>query len=162
MTFIFSTTDHVLSRFIRWMSKSKVSHCAVGLVLYGQPFVLSSSLLGVEMVTRERWLQDNRVVVELSVPTGEAPHPSLFLSHLGEGYDYSGMLGYLFIWLARWFRKRVRNPWSSPTRVVCSELLVRAMQVRRRVDGWEALDPERAYPEDLLVLCLGLQYQEIR
>jgi len=143
------------------MSGGTVSHCAVCLGVYGEPMVVSSSLLGVEMVTRTRWLADHRVVAELEVPGGDEPHPHLFLAQLGAGYDYSGMLGYLPIFVARWLRRRVRNPWASPTRSVCTELIVRAMQARYRPNGWGMLDPEATYPSELLALCRRLQYFEM-
>jgi hypothetical protein len=160
MTFVFSTTGSLLSRIIRAMSDGDVSHCGIALTLDNVHVVADSALLGCEMVTRDRWLRGKKLVYEFEVPEAHQPPLSAVLGPLGAGYDYSGMLGYLPIWVARWCGRKLRNPSASPTKAVCSEYLVRVMQ-HGASGEWAALDPESLYPEDLVSLCRALGYRRV-
>ena len=153
-TFLFSTGNWPLSRAIRALTSSTVSHCGIGLTVAGVRLVADASLLGVEMVTRERWFAGKRVLAEYMVPEDVAPTHSYVLGELGKGYDYSGMFGYMPIFMARWMHRRIANPWASPSRVVCSEFIVRGLQARS--DTWAAMDPEECPPEQLMKMCLGM------
>lgn len=158
LTLLFSTTDAPLSRVIRWMSNSEVSHCGFGVLIDGARFVADSAILGCEMVARDRWLKGRKLVHEFVVPEDHLPDLWRVLSPLGAGYDYSGMLGYLPIWIARWCGRKIRNPWASPTLNVCTEYVIRVMQHEENIVMWKALDPEALYPQDLVNLCRLLDY----
>jgi hypothetical protein len=112
--------------------------------------VADASLLGIEMVERRQWLKGKILLAEVEVPSVLAPEDSYVLEHLGVGYDYSGMLGYLPVFLARWLGRKIQNPWASPTHMVCSEFLIRGMQQRGQCLD---LDPEFYDPQRLLRFC---------
>jgi hypothetical protein len=154
-TLVFTATSTLLSRAIRAMSHSDVSHCGFGLTVDGARFVADSALLGCEMTTRERWLRSHQLVHEFEIPDADRPRTVDVLAALGAGYDYSGMLGYLPVWIARWFGRKIQNPLGSPTQNVCSEYVVRTMKSSK---SWSLVDPANAYPGDLVRLCRELGY----
>lgn len=151
MTFIFSSGRSPLSALIRWLTQSRVSHCSIGTTIAGTDVVIEATLFGVEMRTRSRWEPDHTIVQEFEVPPylAEGALP-IYMQALGEGYDYSGLLGYLPIVVARWVKRKIRNVWASPSKVVCSELVVRGLQSQPQ---FAKLDPETISPEDLLETC---------
>lgn len=156
---IFSTSTAPLSRAIRALSRSEASHCGIGLRIDGVDLVADASLLGVEMVERSRWLRGKTLVLEFIFPPLHAPTTAYVMGELGRGYDYSGMLGYLPIYLARWFGRVIRNPWASPTRYVCSEFVVRGML--QRLPLRMLADSESCDPEALMQFCREADYARV-
>jgi hypothetical protein len=67
---------------------------------------------------------------------------------LGQRYDYIGLFGMFFVMVARWFKKKIRNPLSSSTSMWCSEAGAKILQISG-YPGAEKLDPPTTTPEDL-------------
>lgn len=165
MRFLFSSGNSPLAALIRWSTGSDVSHCAIGVQLCGVEVVIEATILGVEMTTWDRWRDDHRLICAIEVPDTRADGAlPTYLKALGEGYDYSGLFGYFPIFIARWLKRRIRNPLASPTRTVCSELLVRGMVAQRPNCSveWLVLDPETATPRDVLETCKLLRWDATR
>lgn len=157
-TILLATTEAPLSKIVRAFTRAPFSHCGIGLTIEGQRMVVDASLLGVEMVARARWFAKRRVLHEFAVGERDAFDVSWLMGELGAGYDYSGMFGYMPVFVARWFGRKIRNPWASPTLSVCSELVVRAMRAH---PIWGGLDPETSDPSVIERVCRGLNYQDI-
>lgn len=124
VTVCFSTTDSLLSRLVRWFTKSPVSHA---LLVYrdetlGQLMVLEATGRGFVAVPWTRWLSANTLVASFNLPTSLATQRtalSLIAQDLGTEYDSLGLVG--FIW-RRWV-SRYHNPLASTKKLVCAEVV---------------------------------------
>jgi hypothetical protein len=118
----FSTKGGWLSRGIRFMTRSHVSHCFVVYQcdIFGQEMVLEASGVGFRIISWRRWDRANRLIAlyRLDLPEAdvrEALH--LLASRLGDSFDKLSLLGFA---LRRFFRLK-RVPFNSREKLVCSE-----------------------------------------
>lgn len=147
---IFSTTGKLLSRLIRWFTRSRVSHSVVCLSVAGVALVLEATMGGVKATTRKKWERSNKIVREFKViPRISIAHAC---GHLGERYDYVGLLGYLPVLVARWLGRKIKNPLAAPGALVCAEFVLH-LDHGGLIPEWKGLDPESATPEDVLRAC---------
>lgn len=120
----FSTTGGWLSRGIRRVTRSRVSHCIVvyRCEMFGQEMVLEASGSGFRLISWRRWDRVNRLIAlyRLNLPE-ESVRPALrqLADRLGDSYDTVSLLGFVLRGLFR--LKRV--PFDSRKRLVCSEAL---------------------------------------
>ena len=147
---IFSTSSSWLSKLIRWVTRSKVSHASICVIAQGLPIlVLQSTVGGVQAMSRTRWNRGNRVIKEFRSKIPVSLEHACRL--LGERYDYVGLIGYIPVLLGRWLGKKVKNPLASPRALVCAEFVLHLSQ--GQIPEWKGLDPEGTTPEDLLEVC---------
>lgn len=151
----FSTTNRLLSRVIRWVTRSRVSHVWLS---------WESRELGQRMVMEAHWdfraipyasfARANTVVKEIEIRrNGEALVKSC-VDFLGQPYDYTGIVGGLWVQLGKWLRRRWRNPLGKSDAQTCSEAVTRGLQeIGRR--GARRLDAESTSPQDLLEFLEG-------
>lgn len=169
MTLVFSTSSSWISKAIRWFTRSKSSHCMIGLEVHGTPMLLHCTAGGVQFDPRDKWFKGNVLVSEWQfkddVGAGEEGLRHA-MSHLGENYDYLTLFGWgLVILLWRYLKVRAKNPLSSPTAMVCSEF---ALHVGMKEEGkqtipeWEGLDPEHTHCQDLLDRMPGSSFIEVK
>jgi hypothetical protein len=101
-----------------------------------------------------------RFLVENTVFKVWDPDPSYKLEvglrelvlRIGQPYDKKGLLGMAWVVaLSRWFKRRVRNPWTSPGAIFCSEAAA-FLLTASSVPEAEGLDPERATPKDVVTI----------
>jgi hypothetical protein len=112
--------------------------------------VLEASMGGVKAMTRKKWERSNKIVREFKViPRISVAHAC---EHLGERYDYVGLLGYLPVLLARWVGRKIKNPLAAPGALVCAEFVLH-LDHEGLIPEWKGLDPESATPEDVLRTC---------
>jgi hypothetical protein len=125
----FSTTDGYLSRWIRWVTRSPVSHAL--LTFYSQTLdkvmVMEATGKGFNLIPWNRWAKKNQLVARfaLDVPRDkelEALHR--IADKLGAEYDTVSLFGFFF---RRW-KKRGANPLDDPTKLICSEAVARFLQ----------------------------------
>jgi hypothetical protein len=124
----FSTTNKLISRFIRWVTRSPVSHA---FVIFNTPtfgrVVMQAEAWGYEIRPWGLWQQQNALVAEFT-PTGPDLAPSiveLAPQYLGRKYDWkAALLAGLWRWFGRWLRGRFNSPYS----LMCSEALLRILQ----------------------------------
>lgn len=145
---IFTTTRGPISWVIRYVSKSPVSHCAVGFDIDGVSLVLEADIGGVHLSIREKFLKANPILVaEYACPEGTRVAPALKV--LGKEYDYAGLVGFGIVTpIRKWLGKRVHNPFNQTRAVICSEL-VRALNL----DVFSGLDVMDVTPQDLYLVC---------
>jgi len=148
LTILFTTTRGPLSWIIRFITKSPVSHCAIGLNIDGVSLVLEADIEGVSLCLRERFNKQNPVLIaEYSCP--ETTSVAKALQTLGEEYDYAGLVGFGIVTpLRKWLGKRITNPFNQARSVVCSEL-VRSLEL----DVFKGLDVMDVTPQDLYTAC---------
>ena len=145
----FSTTSGFFSRVIRWFTRSKVSHSLITFKdeTLDKVFVMEANGRGFMLRPWARWRKSNQLVARYTIAVPQ--HLQIdslrkLADSLGAEYDYVSLFG--FIW--RRFVSRTRNPLSSSSKLICSEV------VAQFLDGidYEGLgfeDPSSWTPEDL-------------
>lgn len=156
ITVIFSTPRWRANPFaslIRWLTRSRVSHASIGLVLADVPVVVQATIGGVKVTTRTKFEKQSKIVAEFRVLQDVQGGVQHAVHLIGEHYDYIGLLGYAVVLLTwRWFKKRLKNPLASPTALVCSEFVLRVNQ-DGKITEWVGLDPEATTAQDILLRC---------
>lgn len=156
---VFTTSSHWLSRVIRAVTASDVSHVAIGTEIFGQPVLIHSALdgdtgrNGVQITPRHRWLSDNTVVAEYAIIPDVTENMGSMVRLLCERYDKMGLIGYLIVIIAQYLGKKIMNPLSSPSRYVCSRYALQLDPTGQKIPEWAGLEPEKTTPHDLLVTC---------
>jgi hypothetical protein len=147
---VYSTTEWPLSKAIRKLTNSDVSHCSLWLKVFGVPLVLQASIGGVKFETRERWLNHNKVIKVHRFKVDVTRGVQSALGFLNTRYDYVGLFGYLPVMLARWFGRIIKNPLASANAQVCSEFLLH-VDAFDEVKEWNDLEWETTSPTDLML-----------
>jgi len=165
ITLVFTTgkTWSLVSWLIKKFTKSESSHVAIGLEIYGVPVLIHSTMGGVQISPRDKWMTNNYVVEEYEFVPNMSDGIKHACEHLGERYDYVGLLGYAIILIMwRWFRKKMKNPLASPIALVCSEFVCH-VDHEKLIEEWMDLDPERTTPQDLIERCrLGKNFIRLK
>lgn len=149
-----------LSPLIRAVLGTPYSHIWLLLddALFDVDMVLGTEREGFMLVPYERFLRQNDVVMIYD------PHPDYRLDVglravaplIGEPYDKVGLLGMAWVMLARWFKRKVRNPLASSKAMFCSEAVAKVL-VTSSVPEAAMLVPERATPEDVVSVLDGMR-----
>lgn len=147
----FSTGTGLISRIIRWITRAPVSHCCITFrdETLQKVMVMEASTRGFSLIPWSRWQQENHLVVRYSIARPselQAAAIRTLAQHLGDQYDYIGVLA--FLWRRIW--ASLRNPLASPTRLFCSEsvalfLAAVDIQTERLADA--------CTPGDIYMLC---------
>lgn len=124
----FSTTKKIISRIIRWISKSKVSHAWIGFYdeTLEMKMVMQAEMTGYEVIPISRWKRKN--ILKYVFTSDSLPlHDGLLYiaKYLGVEYDF---LSALKTGLKRWFKKLFKRPLQSPKKLMCSESVTLALQ----------------------------------
>lgn len=161
-TLIFATTTKLISRLIRWVTGSRVSHAAIGVVWEGVPVILEATQGGVVLTPRDRWLEHHIVVAEYGFKAGVLVDLPEAIQSVGRSYDYTGLVGYLVVLIGRRLGRRLRNPFATERGLVCSEFVL-CLDKDGSISTWSGLDAEATTPEDLLKLCVeGKEFYDTR
>jgi len=119
----FSRTNTLVSKSIRWFTKSQVSHVYIRVydLTFKTYFILHSDMPGVVIDLAERFDMENTVLEEyiISDPRlDEAIRKNLW--HLGKKYDYLKIVNLAWaIILKRWFVRKIKDPIVSPKALIC-------------------------------------------
>lgn len=118
----FSTTGGWLSRMIRRITGSPVSHSFVVYksAAFGQDMVLEASGQGFRVMAWRRFDKENKLVAMYRIKLADPVlHQALgkLAERLGDAYDGLSLIGYL---LRKWFRLK-RVPFDSRKKLICSE-----------------------------------------
>lgn len=152
VTLIFGTTNKLLSRLIRWVTRSRTSHATLGLEINGVPLILEATTGGVRIIPRAKWLIDHILVAEFRPKIDLSHGLRDALTHIGAAYDYVGLFGYFWVLLGRRLGKKLRNPLASERAMVCSEFVMH-LDTGEKIPEWKDMDWEATTPEDLLKSC---------
>jgi hypothetical protein len=149
ITIGFSTTNKLISRFIRWITGAKVSHAWIGFNddTLGQRMVMQAERWGYEIRPWARWLTQNTWMAEFELSQEPATASLQFIAtFLGSDYDFKSAI---LLGLKRWFRRWFKSPTQSPTKIMCSEGVIRFLQYSQ-YEFAAKLDPESTSPGELL------------
>ncbi len=149
----FSTTNTWVSRVIRFMTGSEISH---SVILYYDSFlerkmVLESADIGFRLISWDSFLLDN-VLVEV-FPISEVYNPQegvrKAMDWLGTSYSYRTLLGHLLMIISEKVWRKIKNPLTSANAMICSESCILMLQAIG-YPGAIALDPQDTTPMQLL------------
>lgn len=124
----FSWTNTLVSKGIRWFTKSQVSHVYIRVYdsTFKTYFILHSDMPGVVFTLAEQFDKENTVIEEyiISDPRlDEALRKNLW--HLGKKYDYVKIVNLAWaIILKRWFVRKIKNPEISPKSLICVDFVL--------------------------------------
>lgn len=143
-----------VSWLIRKFTGSRVSHVALCVDIYGIPVMLHATMGGVQLTLRNRFEADNHIVEEFRFkPDMTIGVYHTIAQHLGDRFDYVGLLGHAYVSVVwKWLKRKRRNPLASPSALVCSEFVLH-VDPTKQIEEWKWLDPERTTPQDLLDCC---------
>ena len=147
----FSTTNSLLSRAIRWFTRSEVSHAIITFRddTLGKVFVMEANGRGFMLVPWSKWRTHNTMIARYRV--GVEPELQLeslrsLAEMLGAEYDYKS----LFAFLLRRFSSRMKNPLDSSNKLICSEAVAKFLYGTLHDDMKVFSDYGTWTPEDLL------------
>ncbi len=148
----FSTTDAFLSRLIRRMTGSQVSHAFLVYrdVDFERVMVMEAVGAGFRIVPLDKFEKHNRVVAIVTPRHSIDEGLKAAVDWLGEAYDKGGLVGMGLLLLLRTLRLRVRrarNLLANRRTLFCSEAVARACR-ESRYPGFH-LHPETTTPQDL-------------
>jgi hypothetical protein len=148
----FSTTDALVSRIIRKLTGSQVSHAFLVYrdVDFEREMVMEAVGAGFRIVPLDKFRKHNRVVAIVTPRHSLERGLRAAVEWLGESYDTAGLLG-MALYLARRAlqrgRRRLRNPLASQRALFCSEAVALACR-ESAYPGFDR-DPETTSPQDL-------------
>lgn len=163
----FSTTNKLISRAIRWVTRAPCSHAWVAFddQTLGMRLVMQAEWWGYEVRPWKRWQQENKLVAEYW-PVGPDLGPALrkLAVELGTKYDYSSAF---WTGLKGWFKRLFKASWSlrpsrTPHQLMCSEAVTRLL-LDGGYDFAPGVDPEMVSPGDLLIkVSKSSEFRKIR
>jgi hypothetical protein len=117
---------------------------------WGSDFVLEAANGGVKISPYSKFQSQNNIV---GVFTPKSPLDTglkkAATEWLGEYFDYTGIVGMIFVYLGHWLRMKLRNPFAASNTMFCSELVARILRWSD-YPGTADMEPEDTSPEDLL------------
>lgn len=144
----FSTTNRLVSRLIRWITKAQVSHTFLIVELYGQSWAVGAEFNGLVMIPMKKFQAKNIIKAVCRVPELTDEKLSVLMGSLGEAYDFGGLFGGIFPQIGRWFKRKWKNPWNNRKALFCSEFVVQALQLAG-LPGAETLCPTTTTPQEI-------------
>ena len=124
----FSTTNKLMSRLIRWITRGKVSHTWLAFddPALGTRLVLEAEWYGYFPKSWEVWKKKNILVSEFRLIGPDAAKALQDIGpKIGTKYDWvSAALVGAWKWFGTWLRKRLR----SPKRLMCSEAVISVLK----------------------------------
>jgi hypothetical protein len=149
----YSTTNRLISRIIRFITRGRVSHAWIAFHddVLDTRLVMQAEWWGFELRPWPRWARENILVAEfqLLVPAEmQLRAVRRMRDHLGEKYDKIGALWAGFTaWLKRWWRARLTiRPRRTPHKLMCAEaqlVCLKAAGIEVVADCYEeTVDPQ--------------------
>lgn len=150
---VFTAGTHWISRLIRWVLRSQVSHVFIEYPsdMWGGRWVAEATKGGVRKVQAQK--ARHHVAAEFKCKFDTRVGLASAAEYVGDAYDYSGavLLGVLAL-LWRWFKVKVRRPLRASKAQFCSEFVARILMSvpEVMVADW---DPEQSGPDRLYCFC---------
>ena len=148
----FSTCKtNVLSRIIRWFTKSQASHAwlLVEGSFLGMDMVMEATEGGFRITPYETFKKGHDIVAVLDTAFPLDSGVRTAAAWLGERYDYLGLFGSAFVMLGRWMKRKWKNPLDEPHAMFCSEAVAFIIK-ESGYPGSESMDPSSTTPQDLM------------
>lgn len=145
----FSTSTSLISRIVRFFTRSKISHTFLLLdkAFLGGDMVLQANPGGFVLLTYEAFQSSNEVLELVELSHSILPGLQRSTGWLGKKYDYLAVLGLVPVLAGRAMGRKWRNPFNTKS-VFCSEVIVHIMKASG-YPGSESLDADSMTPQDL-------------
>ena len=123
----FSTTDNLVSRAVRWFTQSDMSHCYITFrdQTLDRVMIMESDWGGFTMVPWDSpTIKGKQLIARYTINAEEAVQVEAvrgLVDFLGTGYDYMSLVALAI----RRLRKGFERPFTSPTKLICSESVVK-------------------------------------
>jgi len=151
---VFTVSNSLFGRAIRWFTSSKYSHVYLEFPVWGRRMALESTVGGTNVVVAER--ARCAVVAEFEIPGGDVANRAGLLavaSLFGTAYDYAGVLFLAWMGVAwKWFKTKVSKPKWSTKAAKCSEAMVYVFQALDIPDAGK-LSKEMVSPQSIYDFC---------
>jgi len=148
----FSSTNKILSRIIKWATRSKASHAYVLIMVAGEPIVIHSNQHGVNCDHYNKFKKDKKIVSEYKLLLDEETEKQATanaLRLLDKPYDFLSVLGFGWVLLCKALGCKAKNPFPNRSAYQCSEFALTVMR-KAGIEGTDKLPKERVSPEDLI------------
>ena len=146
---LFSHTNNILGKIIKWFTKSPVTHAAIGFTKDGKQYWLQAVGAGVQIIPRE-W--EDGIYAEFQVIPNIENEVAIAEKKVGEPYARLTLLGFAIMIMAKWFGIGINNPFYQKSAVVCSEFVVEA-DTQHLITEFDGLDPADISPAALFAIC---------
>lgn len=117
----FSTSKHLLSGLIRFVTRSSVSHAFMRFRVAGHDVTIGADHRGVHAESWERFKKTSTVISQYVVDLPWQPLIPEVVADLGAGYDIPGFFGQAVVMFGTVFGKHWDNPWQKEDQWYCSE-----------------------------------------
>ena len=146
----FSTSKGVVSWVIRKITRSKASHAWITFrdETLNKTVVMHATRMGFHLEPWSKFVKHNDIKAQFTCTLDLLPGVQYMADWLGTKYDYKSIFGFIWVWIASWFKRKIKNPLRDTSKMVCSEAMTLIIQKAGVVEA-EALDPESATPEAL-------------
>lgn len=146
----FSTSKGIISWLIRKVTRSKVSHAWVTFrdETLNKTVVMHATRMGFHLEPWVMFVKHNDIKAQFTCTLDLLPGAQYMADWLGTKYDFKSIVGFVWIWIASWFKRKVKNPVRDTSKMVCSEAMTILIQ-KACVTRSEKLDPESTTPEQL-------------
>lgn len=148
----FSTTNKIMSRIIKWATRSKASHSYVLVTIAGEPIVIHANAHGVNCDHYNKFKKDKKIVVEYKLLIDENKEKQAIATAvrlLDQPYDFLSIVGFGWVLLWKTFGCKVKNPFPNRSAYQCSEFALTVMR-KAGINGLEDLKKELVAPEYLI------------
>jgi hypothetical protein len=144
----FSTSSSIVSRVIRWFTRSKISHAWVSFYSeeLGFRLIMHATFGGYKLERWVKWKKENKIISKFSCSTDLSYGVRKMAEQLGKDYDWKSAA---MLACRRWIRK-FYNPVQDPDMLQCSEAITKLLHYHSFALG---LDPESTTPKDLAIFC---------
>jgi len=148
----FSTSNSVISKIIRKLTRSEVSHTYLKHNIEGHDLVLHANEHGVEF---DKYVDFNRkftIVAEYDLIMTDAQEKAFIfyaVQQVDRPYDFLALVGFAWVLLNKAFKRKIGNPFKNKAAYFCSELMLTSLQAAKFF-GSEHLDRDLTTPEDLM------------
>lgn len=161
VSILFLTTNSLISKVIRFFTKSKISHTAVCFNLNNEKFILESLIDGVVLRPRNQALQNQNLIAEFEIIPDLNNEFQEATKRIGEPYDKLSLLGFFIMILFHIVGIKIHNPLSFMSGTVCSEFII-SCDTNHEIPEFNNLNPDSITPEDLYKICLnGKSFKQI-
>jgi len=154
MEIVFTSSNGLTSRLIRWFTRSKVSHVLLHVYEY---FIFEANGTSVQI---RPWIDVKNIKARFTLNEEAVPRDIVdfcvqeSMKEFGKGYDWLGIIGFAYcIFMERIFKKDVRNPFAQQSSYWCSELVAFFLN---KINTYKninlTLRPDDFSPEDLIEL----------
>jgi len=160
MIFIFSTSNKLSSRLIRWGLNSKVSHFAIGEANICDAYVIDSTFkTGVELQQLHNFRYDSKIVYMFEIKTIDSRKSQelfdrLYLSLKNKNYDRKAIafLSIVILFCRKLFRRElpIENKWADKNDYYCTEVALEIKDELKLYGGIEIKESQMLTTDILL------------